>query len=185
MHVILQLRRKRRKQNCAVYCVMSKSTTHIYMLNQIFACEYLMHFFLLRSSIYINGNTTDPTTGTCALKEAEDHIVREDRALQLQKTSQFSHLNAIAESVGWRKLWDQTLDHGPSCVKSVKNLVRIISYPDYATSRCPRCEITELDPPSLPAHIMVKHTNSDSWDTLINSLVPTLFSHVLCLLNVF
>ena len=26
-------------------------------------------------------NATDPTTGTCALKEAEDHIVREDRAL--------------------------------------------------------------------------------------------------------
>ena len=131
-------------------------------------------------------NATDPTTGTCALKEAEDHIVREDRALQLQKTSQF---NAIAESVGCRKLWDQALNHGPSCVKSVKNLVRIISYPDYATSRCPRCEITELDPPSLPAHIMVKHTNSDSsWDTLINSLVdmdPTYFSHVLCLLNVF
>ena len=56
-------------------------------------------------------NTTDPTTGTCALKEAEDHIVREDRALQLQKTSQFSHLNAIAESVGYRKLWDRALDH--------------------------------------------------------------------------
>ena len=78
-------------------------------------------------------NATDPTTGTCALKEAEDHIVREDRALQLQKTSQFSHLNAIAESVGWRSKWDQALDHGPSCVKSVKNLVRIISYPDYST----------------------------------------------------
>ena len=112
-----------------------------------------------------------------------------EATLQLQKTSQFSHLNAIAQSVGWRKLWDQALDHGPSCVKSVKNLVRIISYPDYATSGCPRCEITELDPPSLPAHIMVKHTNSDSsWDSLINSLVdmdPTFFSHVLCLLNMF
>ena len=109
------------------------------------------------------------------LKEAEDYIVKED----------FCHLNAIADSVGWRKLWDLALDHGPSGIKSVKNLVRIISYPNHATNKCPKCEIAELDPLSLPAHIIDEHTNSESsWDALLNSVVsmdPTFFTHVLCL----
>ena len=134
-------------------------------------------------------NATDFTASSYALKVAEDHIVKEDKILQLKKTSQFCHLNAIADSVGWRKLWDLALDHGPSGVKSVKNLVRIISYPNHASTKCPKCEIAELDPLSLPAHIIDEHTNSESsWGTLLNSLVsmdPTFFSHVLCLLNVF
>lgn len=131
----------------------------------------------------------DFTASSCAIKEAEDHISKEDKVIQLQKASKFCHLIAIAESVGWRKLWDLSLDHGPSTVKSVRNLVRIISYPNHATSKCPKCDIAELDPPSLPAHIIDKHTNSESsWDTLINSLVvmdPIFFTHVLCLLHVF
>ena len=122
-------------------------------------------------------------------EEAEDHIQKEDKALQLKKTSKFNHLTTIAELVGWRKLWDSALDHGPSCVKSLKSLVRIISYPDHATSKCPKCDVAVLDLPSLPEHIIDGHTNSDSsWDTLINSLVrmdPSFFSHVLCLINVF
>ena len=134
-------------------------------------------------------SASDPTTGLCVLKEAEDHIQKEDKALQLKKTSKFNHLTTIAELVGWRKLWDSALDHGPSCVKSLKNLVRIISYPDHATSECPKCDVAVLDLPSLPEHIIDGHTNSDSsWDTLINSLVrmdPSFFSHVLCLINVF
>ena len=80
------------------------------------------------------------------------------------------------------------LDHGPSGIKSVKNL-RIMSYRNHATNKCPKCEIAELDSLSLPAHIIDEHTNSESsWNALLNSLVsmdPTFFTHVLCLLNVF
>ena len=83
------------------------------------------------------------------------------------KASKFCHLNAIADSVGWRKLWDLALDHGPS---GIKNLVRIISYPNHATNKCPKCEIAELDPLALPAHIVDEHTNSESsWDANLNS----------------
>ena len=94
------------------------------------------------------------------------------RKIKLKKASKFCHLNAIADSVGWRKLWDLALDHGPSGIKSVKNLVRIISYPNHATNKCPKCEVAELDPLSLPAHIIDEHTNSESsWDAILNSLV--------------
>ena len=134
-------------------------------------------------------NATDFIASSYALKVAEDHIVKEDKILQLKKTLQFCHLNAIADSVGWKKLWDLILDHGSSGVKSVKNQVKIISYLNHASTKCPKCDIAELDPLSLPAHIIGEHTNSESsWGTLLNSLVsmdPTFFSHVLCLLNVF
>ena len=51
----------------------------------------------LTSRILIASNST---TGLCALKDAlkdaEDHIERVDKALQLEKTSRFSHLITIA-----------------------------------------------------------------------------------------
>ena len=133
---------------------------------------------------HTSGNQS--TFGAHAQRRLHCYIVKEDKALQLKKASKFCHLNAIADSVGWRKLWDLALDHGPSGIHSVKNLVRIISYPNHATNKCPKCEIAELDPLSLPAHIIDEHTNSES--ALLNSLVsmdPTFFTHVLCLLNVF
>jgi hypothetical protein len=40
----------------------------------------------------------------------------------------------IAECVGWKKLWDHALDHGPSVIKGMKNLVRVITYPDHSPS---------------------------------------------------
>ena len=133
---------------------------------------------------HTSGNQS--TFSAHAQRRLHCYIVKKDKALQLKKASKFCHLNAIADSVGWRKLWDLALDHGPSGIKSVKNLVRIISYPNHATNKCPKCEIAELDPLSLPAHIIDEHTNSESsWDALLNSLVsmdPTFFTHVLCLL---
>ena len=63
-------------------------------------------------------NATDFTASSYVLKEAEDYIVKEDKALQLKKASKFCHLNAIADSVEWRKLWDLALDHGPSGIRT-------------------------------------------------------------------
>ena len=62
-------------------------------------------------------SATDSKVSSYTLKEAEKHSVKKDKALQLKKTSKLSYL--IAESVGWRKLWDLALDHGPSGVKSI------------------------------------------------------------------
>ena len=96
--------------------------------------------------------------------------------------------NSIADTVGWKKLWDHALDHGEACITSLRNLVRVVSYPKHAISSCPLCEVSELDVP-LPGHIIEKHTNStESWDTLFNSLLnlnSSCFSHLLCLFNLF
>ena len=98
------------------------------------------------------------------------------------KRSQFVHM--IAECVGWKKLWDHALDHGPSVIKGMKNLVRVITYPDHSPSKCPLCDRADLDKPTPAEHVITNHTKSDnSWCTLLDSLTtmdPTLFSHVLC-----
>ena len=63
------------------------------------------------------------------------------------------HLCKIADTVGWKKLWDHALDHGEACITSLRNLVRVVSYPKHAISSCPLCEASELDVP-LPGHII-------------------------------
>ena len=107
------------------------------------------------------------------------------------RTSNFKYqfVHKIAECVGWKKLWDHALDHGPSVIKGMKNLVRVITYPDHLPNKCPLCDAAVLDKPTLAEHVITNHTKSDnSWCTLLDSLTamdPTFFSHVLCLLHVF
>ena len=90
--------------------------------------------------------------------------------------------------VGWKKLWDHTLDHGEPCIMSLKNLVTIVTYPKYASNICPLCEVAELNE-SLPDHIIGQHTiSNEPWHTLFNSLLnldPSLYSLIICLRNLF
>ena len=91
-------------------------------------------------------------------------------------------MHKIAECVGWKKLWDHTLYHGPSVIKGMKNLVRVITYPDHLPNKCPLCDAAVLDKPTLAKHVITNHTKSDnSWCTLLDSLTamnPTFFSHI-------
>ena len=114
----------------------------------------------------------DSTESATLIREAGDFITRKDRDLLLIKSSKSPYLCSIAESVGWKKLWDLTLDYGQSVVKGVRNLGRIIAYPDHATSDCPLCDVINLDQLCLPEHIIRKHTNSEAfWEDLLDSLI--------------
>ena len=65
----------------------------------------------------------------------------------------------------------------------MKNLVRVITYPDHSPKKCPLCDTADLDKPTLAEHVITNHTKSDnSWSSLLaalNSMDPTFFSHVL------
>ena len=67
----------------------------------------------------------------------------------------------------------------------MKNLVRVIIYPDHATSNCPLCDILNLDKTTLAEHFTDEHTKSDSppWTTL--ALWPPWTPHVLVMSYVF
>ena len=85
--------------------------------------------------------------------------------LLLAEVSQYYHLHMISQAIGWRKLWDDALDHGLYVVKGIKNLLRVIAYPDHAAKKCPLCDTKELDPQCLPDHFVTEHTKSEgSWN---------------------
>ena len=114
---------------------------------------------------------SEPEDRHIIIKEMEKAIHKEDLVLQLQSASEYKHLCKITNLVGWKKLWDHTLDHGEACITALKNLVRIVSHPSYACSPSPLCNVTELNK-SLPAHVINEHTNSnESWDTLFKSTI--------------
>ena len=64
------------------------------------------------------------------IKNAQKIINKKDQLL-LQKVTKYQLAHKITECVGWKKLWDHALDHGPSVIKGIKNLVRVITYPDH------------------------------------------------------
>ena len=98
-------------------------------------------------------NIEEPGDGVEIVRKAQEYIIKKDQALLMAKVSDnYQHLYKIAECVGWKKLWDQALDYGPSVIKSLKNLVRVIAYPNHAPSICPLCDIAELDQISLAEH---------------------------------
>lgn len=99
-----------------------------------------------------------------------------------------SHLKPEYKCLGWKKLWDHALDHGPSVIKGVKKpgMVRVITYANQATSKCPLCESDatehELGQASLAEHFIPEHTKSkSSWNTPMDSLTtmdPTFYNHI-------
>lgn len=131
-------------------------------------------------------SANEPADRLEIIRNAQKFINKKDKCC---KASKYQFIHKITECVGWKKLWDQALDHGPSVNKAMKNFVRVISYPDHSPSKCPLCSATTLDEPSLAKHVINNHTSSDnSWCTLLNSLTamdPSFFNHVLCLLHVF
>ena len=121
--------------------------------------------------------------GACVLREAENYIIKKDQALLLAEASQYHHLHKIALDFGWKKLLDHALDHGLHTVKGVKNLLRVITYPDLTTKKCPLCDTKEHECHCLPKPFVTQHTKSEgTWNTLLNSLItmdPCFNSHVL------
>jgi hypothetical protein len=105
--------------------------------------------------------------GLNIIRNAQKIINKKDQLLLLQKVSKHQFVHKIAECVGWKKLWDHALDHGPSVIKGMKNLVRVITYPDRSPSKCPLCDTPVLDKPILAKHVITNHTKNDnSWCTL-------------------
>ena len=82
----------------------------------------------IQIDIYFSAN--EPVDGLDINRNAQKIINKKDQLLLLQKVSKYQFVHKIAECVGWKKLWDHALDHGPSVtIKGMNNLVRVITYP--------------------------------------------------------
>ena len=94
--------------------------------------------------------TIEPGESEESMSEIEKTIFKQDHFLQVKNVSQHhQHLCKIADSVRWRRLWDHSLEQGKTCVTSLVNLVRILTYPNHAAKKCPLCEDDELQFESL------------------------------------
>ena len=116
-------------------------------------------------------SANEPADGLDIIRSALKIINKKDQLLLLEKISKYQFMHKIAECVGWKKLWNHALDHSPSVIKGMKNLVRVITYPDHLPNKCPLCDAAVLDKPTLAEHVITNHTKSDnSWCTLLDSL---------------
>ena len=94
------------------------------------------------------------------LREAGKYLIKEDQDLLLAGVLQYVHLQRVAKGIRWRKLWDHAMDHGKHVVKGIKNLLRVIAYPDHTTKKSPLCDTTELNLQCLPKHFISEHTST-------------------------
>ncbi|CAI8053052.1 hypothetical protein GBAR_LOCUS29018 [Geodia barretti] len=67
-------------------------------------------------------SANEPADGLDIIRNAQNIISKKGQLLLLQKVSKHQFVHKIAECVGWKKLWDHALDHGPSVIKGMKNL---------------------------------------------------------------
>ena len=125
---------------------------------------------------------------TCVLREAEKNIVQKDQMLLLAKVSKYQHIHKITMEIGWKKLWDQAIDHGLPVVKSMKNLLRALTHPDHAKTKRPLCNTEESDL-CLLEHFRTEHTKSKGTaNTLLDSLItmdPSFFQSCSMLFKCF
>ena len=121
--------------------------------------------------------------GLDIIRTAQKSINKIDQSLLLQNISKYPSLHKIAECIGWKKLWDNALDHGLPAIKSTKNLVRVITYPEHSSRKCPLCDTENLEEPTLVEHVITYHTKSDTpWSSLLETLCAMdhhCFSYVL------
>ena len=73
------------------------------------------------------------------LRRAEKCIKQKDQALLLAEIPKYQFIHKITMEIAWKKLWDQAMDHGIPIIKSTKNMVRVLAYPDHAKTKCPLC----------------------------------------------
>ena len=99
---------------------------------------------------------------------ASTHAIKEDlqsrdRDLRLAKHMGRVNMSIVVEverAVGWPRLWDLALDHGPKCINGLRNLVRVFTFPPHALSACPLCKNENIPRDALLSHVLGMHSRS-------------------------
>ena len=141
---------------------------------------------------FFNGKLTD----TCPHpQEIKKDILSRDRDLRLAQYEGRADMSTVVEverAIGWPRLWDLALDHGPKCIDGLRNLVRVITFPPHALSACPLCEEEDISRDALLSHVLTTHSrspcNSDKLLSLLLSVADSdsvLFNYLCSLANLF
>ena len=128
-------------------------------------------------------------------REIKKDILSRDRDLRLAQYEGRADMSTVVEverAIGWPRLWDLALDHGPKCIDGLRNLVRVITFPPHALSACLLCEEEDISRDSLLSHVLTTHSrspcNSDKLLSLLLSVPDSdsvLFNYLCSLANLF
>ena len=98
---------------------------------------------------------------TCNLKEMKKIIIKADKEMTIKKCREKAPMIAkVAESPGWAKLWDHTLDLGWKAVQGLKMLSRAMSHHGKGERPCHLCDADTENPlkeETLLDHILTSH----------------------------
>ena len=122
-------------------------------------------------------------------RQIKKDILSRDRDLRLAQYEGRADMSTVVEvetAIGWPRLWDLALDHGPKCIDGLRNLVRVSTFPPHALSGCPLCK-EDISRDSLLSHVLTTHSrstcNSDKLLSLLLSVPDlTLFCLTTCVL---
>ena len=133
----------------------------------------LLSLLFLRRALLSNHKTNASGSNGGVKKD----ILSRDRDLRLAQYEGRADMSTVVEverAIGWPRLWDLALDHGPKCIDGLRNLVRVITFPPHALSACPLCEEDDISRDSLLSHVLTTHSrspcNSDKLLSLLLSI---------------
>ena len=120
---------------------------------------------------------TNPDVVMRLLKE---QIIKADHSLQLCEAKNHPSQSIVAEvasNMGWLKIWDTALDHGPTGTIAVLSILKLLSKTVFADRKCNVEGCDFIVPPNSACHdhFLTQHTD-------LNIDIASLLSYVyLCL----
>ena len=118
------------------------------------------------------------------MRSLRKDIIKADRLLLLSEAKTHSSQLTVAEvasNMGWLKVWDAALDHGPSGTIAVLTILKLLCKTVFADRKCnvPECDFVIPPNTACCEHFLIQHTDmnidTDSLLSLIYSCSEELF----------
>ena len=98
------------------------------------------------------------------MRSLRKRVIQADQSLLLDKAKEHpsqSLVTHVASSVGWMKIWDMALDHGPGGTTALLSILKLICKPVFSDTVCPMVECNYVIPAdcALCEHFLTHHTD--------------------------
>ena len=83
------------------------------------------------------------------MRSLRKRVIQADQSLLLDKAKEHpsqSLVAHVASSVGWMKIWDMALDHGPGGTTALLSILKLICKPVFSDRVCPMVECNYVIP---------------------------------------
>ena len=78
-----------------------------------------------------------------SMRSLKKRVIQADQSLLLDKAKEHPSQSLVAHaasSVGWMKIWDMALDHGPGGTTALLSILKLIYKPVFSDRVCPMVE---------------------------------------------